>query len=247
MWWMVLHILCILKFFLITLLKFLVTFCWYLESTKSILAFLCYESFCWTPLSWLFSLLYLTWPVISLQAHTQCAVLPASAKLPGLPSHFLNIASPQLPLPLNFSKEEMCTLSDNHVLPCSPDKAHCSSVACLYLFRSSVVFICVSKQAFHRASSIPQRYSILAAVYASFRGTPMTRLSMYISLLGEWVWDGTCVYFNFILFWDGVPLYSSAWTGTHFVDQTGLEFVKPCPGSACQVLELKTLPFEFWD
>lgn len=77
-WWTVLHILCILKFFFITLLKFLVTFCWYFESTKSILAFLCYESFCWTPLSWLFSLLYLTWPVISLSTHTVCCAPPLS-------------------------------------------------------------------------------------------------------------------------------------------------------------------------
>lgn len=164
MWWMVLHILCILKLFFITLLKFLVTFCWYLESTKSILAFLCYESFCWTPLSWLFSLLYLTWPVISLQAHIQCAVLPVSAKLPGLPSHFLNIASPQLPLSLNFSKEDTCTLSDNHVLPVVRTRLIVVQLPAYICLEALWFFICVSKQAFHRASSIRQRRSILAAV-----------------------------------------------------------------------------------
>lgn len=198
MWWMVLHILYILKFFFITLLKFLVTFCWYLESTKSISAFLCSESFCWTPLSWLFSLLYLTWPVISLQAHTECAVLPASAKLPGCHLTFLILPPLSFLFHEFFQRRNVYTFR-YHILPCSPDKAHCSSVACLYLFRSSVVFICVSKQAFHRASSLFQRYSILASVWASFWGTPMTRLSMYISLLGEWVWVG--LVFILILFY----------------------------------------------
>lgn len=140
-WWTVLHILCILKFFFITLLKLLVTFCWYFESTKSILAFLCYESFCWTPLCWLFSLLYLAWAVISLSTHTQCAVLPTSAKLPSLSPHFLNIASPQLPLSLSFSQRGSMYTFRYHALPCSPDKAHCGSVACLEALWFSFVFL----------------------------------------------------------------------------------------------------------
>jgi hypothetical protein len=54
-----------------------------------------------------------------------------------------------------------------------------------------------------------------------------------------------CLFVCFVFFETGVLLYNPGCSGTHFVDQAGLELRNP-PASASQVLELKECANTTW-
>lgn len=143
-WWTVVYILCILKFFFIIVFKFLVSFSWYFKSTKSISAFTAMRHFAELySLGCFLSLIDLACDIPTC-THTACRAPRLSRGFLACLLTFSTLPTLSFLIHWVFPKEETCTHSDTMYFPVVQAGLTCSSVPasiCLETLWFSLVFL----------------------------------------------------------------------------------------------------------